>query len=294
MSLIFNDTLLATDTSGVYTLQALVGGAWTDIHSIAGAQNGSIPVDAAINTIPVDTALLPVGQTFQFKWVDTIGNESNIVSALVPFTILDYYTSTEDITYTNNGGDNWTFTIPYTPPSNDPVDTLINQILFYTDTGNTALVAQGGITSTQTYNFSGNGAGTYMIETIYENSTGAHVVIAAAIVMVDGAGNVLRQLTVTGFSNVSFSGMNISCTANYQITNATAEFGGYLTFDGAFSNEQVIGTTNPLADQQLPAYTTSQLILVFGIQLDQSEWTAGVAAPGAPTGCGMTLITDIL
>jgi hypothetical protein len=112
--------------------------------------------------------------------------------------------------------------------------------------------------------------------------------------MVDGMGNVLRQLIITGFSDVSFSGMNLSCTANYQVTNATVEFGAYLAFDGQFDNQQIVAVTNPLVDQQIPAFTTPNIILAYGIQLDQSEWTAGVAAPGAPTGCGMTLITDIL
>ena len=294
MPLIFNDTLQATDSTGIYTLQALVDGSWTDIHTIAGVHSGSIPVDGTLNTIPVDTTLLPVGHTFQFRWVDSIGNESNTVPVLVPFTILDYYTSNEDITYANNGGDSWTFTVPYTPPANDPADILVTQIDFLNDSGSTVLVNGADNTSTQSYTFTGNGPGTYEVQTIYVNSNGTHIVIAAAIVMVDGAGNVLRDLIITGFSDVSFSGMNLSCTANYQVTNANVTLGAYIAFDEQFNNQQFISLTNPLVNQQVPSYSTPNIIIAYGIQLDQSEWTAGVAAPGAPTGCGMTLITDIL
>jgi hypothetical protein len=84
MPLIFNDTLQARDCTGLYTLQALIGSTWTDIHTISGAQNGTIEVDAALNTIEVDTSLLIPGQTYDFKWVDSLGNESNMVSLAIP------------------------------------------------------------------------------------------------------------------------------------------------------------------------------------------------------------------
>ncbi|CAK9252055.1 unnamed protein product [Sphagnum jensenii] len=81
----------------------------------------------------VDTSLLPVGQTFEFRWVDSLGNESNVVSALVPFALLGYFSISEDITWTNTGGDSWTFSFPYSPPSNDPGDTVNNIVNFYSN-----------------------------------------------------------------------------------------------------------------------------------------------------------------
>ena len=288
MALIFKDTLQATDSTGLYTLMADIDGTWTDIHTIAGEQNGNIQVGVGSNTIAVDTTMFPVGRTFQFKWMDSLGNESNIVSALVPFTILDYYTTSEDITYVNNGGDSWTFTVPYTPPPNDQMDILYSQILFYSDSGVSTLINET-VTSTQSYSYSGLGAGTYMMQTVYRNAAGAHIVIAAALLMVDAAGNVLRQLVTSGFTDVSFSGMNISCTANYQITNATIQYGAYLTYDSNFSNEEGLSLSNPLVNQQLPLYTRDSLILVYGLELDPTEWTPGVQ----DIGCIMTVITNI-
>jgi hypothetical protein len=293
MSLIFTDTLQATDTSGLYTLQALIDNMWTDIHTIAGTQNGCIPIDATINTIAVDTNLLPVGHTFQFRWVDSIGNESNLISAFVPYTILDYYTADEHMTVANNGGDNWTFNVPYLPPPNDLADLLNIQVYFYTDAGVSMLVNQQDVTSSQSYNYTGNGAGTYMIEAFYFNNAGAHINISTAFFMVDGTGGLLRSLTMAGFTAVSFSGMDLSCTADYLVTNATVEVGVYFALDGTFSNQQIISLTNPLVNQQLPDFDTQAVILSYGVQLDQAEWTAGVAAQGNMTGCIMTLTTNI-
>ena len=293
MALIFKDNLQTTDSTGLYTLKAQIGGQWTDVHTVAGATSGTVTVNDSHNTIEVDTSIFPVGKTFPFKWVDTLGNESNVSNVLIPFKILDHYSATENISYTNNGGDSWTFTIPYTPPPNDLTDILSNKIFFYSDSGVTTLVNDGGVTNTRSYPLSGNGAGTYMVEALYLNSAGQHINIATLFVMVNDAGVVLRELQVTGFSDISYTGMNLSCKANYVVVNASVEMSGYMALDGTFNNQQWVALGNPLTDQPLPAMDTPIIIIAFGIQLDPAQWTAGVAADGNMVGCVMTLLTNI-
>jgi hypothetical protein len=84
MALIFQDILLAIDSTGLYTLRAFVNGSWIDIQTISGALSGSIEVDAAINTIDVDTSILIPGQTYPFMWVDSDGVQSNIIILTIP------------------------------------------------------------------------------------------------------------------------------------------------------------------------------------------------------------------
>jgi len=293
MALIFKDDLQTIDSTGLYTLQAFIGGQWTDLRSVAGATSGTVEVNDSQNTIEVDPAVFPVGKTFPFKWVDTLGNESNVSNVLIPFKILDHYSVSENISYTNNGADSWTFTIPYAPPPNDLTDTLFNQIFFYCDSGVTTLISEDTVTNTRSYTLSGHGAGTYMVEALYLNNEGHHINIATTFVMVDGSSVVQRELHVSGFSDISYSGMNLSCKANYTAVNATVEMSGYMALDGTFSNPQWIFLGNPLVDHQLPAFSTSSLIISFGIQLDPAQWTAGVAADGNMVGCVMTLLTNI-
>lgn len=291
MALIFKDDLQTRDSTGLYTLKALIGGRWTDVHSVAGAASGIVEVNDLHNTIEVDTGIFSVGKTFPFKWVDTLGNESNVSNVLIPFKILDHYAAVDHISYINNGGDSWTFTIPFSPPPNDLKDTVFNQIFFYSNTGIATLVSEDSVTTTRSYPVSGHGAGTYMIKALYLNSAGQHLTLANSLVMVNGSGVVLRELHISGFSDVSYSGMNLSCTANYMVNNATIEFGAYLIFDGSFGNEHMLSASNPLTDQQVPALGTPTLVVSYGIQLDPAQWTAGVADVGA--GCIMTLLTNI-
>lgn len=78
MALIFNDTLEVTLGSGLYTLQGFTNNTWTDIHSISGATSGSLNVNAAINTIKLDTSVFLSGKSYDFRWVDSHGVASNV------------------------------------------------------------------------------------------------------------------------------------------------------------------------------------------------------------------------
>jgi hypothetical protein len=84
MTLIFNDTLKAFDASGLYTLMAFLDNQWVDIHTVVGKQSGTVEVHAAYNKIDVDTLLFTPGQTYKFKWVDSLGNQSNITNITIP------------------------------------------------------------------------------------------------------------------------------------------------------------------------------------------------------------------
>jgi hypothetical protein len=83
MAFIFNDTLEVTLGSGLYTLQGYTNNTWTDIHSISGATSGSLNVNAANNTIKLDTSVFLSGQTYDFRWVDSHGVVSNVSSLTV-------------------------------------------------------------------------------------------------------------------------------------------------------------------------------------------------------------------
>jgi hypothetical protein len=278
MSLIFTDTLQATDSTGLYTLQALIGDAWTDIHTISGAQSGSVEVDATLNTIEVDTALLPVGQTFSFRWIDSLGNVSNTVSALIPFRVTEYFSVVEAITFANNGGDSWTFSIPYTPPTNEPTDTLENKVLFFNDSGSSTLLDVSGVSADQSYDFAGHGAGTYVISALYTNPSGVHFVLSQAYIMVDAAGTVLRQAVFSGFTDVSLSGMTVSARAQYTTINATVDPDGTgcIAFDDTFSNPTELTHGSVLTDQLLPALNTVIVYCIIG--LVASEWMSEAAS----------------
>lgn len=84
MSLIFTDTLQTYDSTGLYTLQAFVNGEWLDLHMITGVTTGNVEVDAMVNTIDVDTTLLIPGWSYDFRWIDSIGNVSNITNLPIP------------------------------------------------------------------------------------------------------------------------------------------------------------------------------------------------------------------
>lgn len=295
MPLIFTDTLQATDSTGLYTLQALIGSTWTDVHTIAGPQSGSIEIDASLNTITVDTALLPVGHTFQFRWIDSLGNQSNIITALVPFTLTDSYYVLENISYTNGGGDSWTFTVPFTPPANDSGDTISNQVVFYDGSVNTVIADKSGITTDRTYSFSGRGAGTYNVIINYNNSGGTHAVISQIFLMVDAAGNVIREAIFSGFTGVSLSGMDISCTANYQLINASSIPAGtyYVAISMGSGADVQLSSGNPLVNEQLPSLLSADVLLLYIVGLDPAEWTPGLVSD-AVTACAMTLSTNII
>ena len=83
MAFIFNDTLEVTLGSGLYTLQGFTNNTRTDIHSISGATSGSLNVNAANNTIKLDTSVFLSGKTYDFRWVDSHGVASNVSSLTV-------------------------------------------------------------------------------------------------------------------------------------------------------------------------------------------------------------------
>jgi hypothetical protein len=255
MPLLFNDILQASDTSGLYTLMAFVNGTWTDIHTMAGTQNGDIPVNTSINTIPVNNGLLPGGQTFQFKWMDSIGNESNIVSLEIPsdFSITAYSSGTGKIDFINTGGDNYNISFYQDPISIYPVGTTtvsyaVNVNFF-----------AGGVqtpvnnnTYSADYSFAVNnlGAGVYAMQCDYSFSDNLGLTIYR-LVSVDNAGNILADIQLNGITISNIHGLTATAKAEILQTgvNYPIQIFSYNKISGAIT---LIGSGNP-ATVSVPA-----------------------------------------
>jgi hypothetical protein len=156
MALIFLDTLTATDTTGLYTLMGLVNGSWTDIMTIAGPSTGTVNINETSNTIPVDTDLLNVGQTYQFKWVDSADIESNIITVTVPinvtFTVQVAADTEVHILLDGSGTIHWADgSAPQYYYNNSPVE----MSHFYQQAGTYAILVSN-VTGLKNITFSGN------------------------------------------------------------------------------------------------------------------------------------------
>ena len=90
MSLIFNDILQVSNTSGLYTLMGYANGTWHDLYTISGPTDGEIKVDEKDNPISVDTSIFIPGLSYMFKWVDSHGAESNVISVTLPVSYYYY------------------------------------------------------------------------------------------------------------------------------------------------------------------------------------------------------------
>lgn len=294
--MVFNDVLIATEGSGEYILQGYVNGTWHDISTVTGPLDGNIIIGPDGINIEVDTTLFTIGQTFLFRWIDSFGIVSNVRSLLIPFTIENSYTSNESFGIVNNGGDSWTFTIPFSPPILELTDTVLNQIGFYPADGSPQNGGQSdsGVTETKSYNFSGLGAGTYYMSAEYQNVGGTHIAIAQGLVSVDDAGNVIRSAFFEGFTDISFSGMKLSCTANYTLNGASfLSAPTMISGDENFDNVQLLANSNEITDQVLPAYATDITYIDFTPVLDPSEWPTGIFDNNNTPSCAMTLVTNI-
>jgi hypothetical protein len=79
----FIDTLTVAYAGGVYTLQAYVtvGGVnqWVDITTVAGTGTGTVSANVQINT-----AIYQVGLSYDFRWIDQIGNTSDVITMTIP------------------------------------------------------------------------------------------------------------------------------------------------------------------------------------------------------------------
>jgi hypothetical protein len=88
--------------------------------------------------------------------------------------------------------------------------------------------------------------------------------------------------------------MNISCTARYQLINASPVPGnsGYIAFTSDFNTNVPLTHSNLLINQQLPPLG-SAILLVYIVGLDPAEWTPGLVSD-AISACAMTITTNII
>jgi hypothetical protein len=248
MALLFNDILRSNDCTGLYTLMALVDGTWTDIHSIAGLSSGSITIDSSSNTISVNTSMLNVGQTYSFKWVDTIGNESNTVSLQIPpdLSITNYSAGGVSIDFNKTTGDSFTATWHIAPTS---LQTLSGATLVSYDyklsqwvAGNKTDIVSGNITTDYSTSVSGLGAGVYQLQAQYHLSDGSGFIIGR-ITKTDNSGNILADILSDSISVVSVSGLTITATANFVQTGCNYPL-YWLALSNSGNNAQFIGSGN--------------------------------------------------
>lgn len=84
--LIFKDKLISEGATPPYYFQSLIDGEWTTIHTVTGESTGTVEVNEVSNQIKVNTDLFKQGETYDFRWIDDNGTESNIISLLIPTT----------------------------------------------------------------------------------------------------------------------------------------------------------------------------------------------------------------
>jgi hypothetical protein len=280
MSLIFSDTLQATGGSGLYTLQALIGSDWTDIHTVSGAENGSVEVDALLNTIPVDYTLLPEGQTFEFRWVDSADNASNTVTLTIPGSaITGYSAGIGAIDFANSGGDNYTVGFHIAPTSIQSLsgatitsyDYEVDFWLMHSSTD----VESGNKTGDYTLSTGSHGAGVYQVQCTYNLSDGSTFSISK-LVKVDGSGTIIDSLSCDGISIGGISGLVVTATASSTQTSSS-----FVTYWA----EQVGSSGSLLTTGETATFTISPyaVAIVAGLSLDStfSDFGGDVEASSA-------------
>ena len=264
MARIFSDTLQATDSSGLYTLMADVNGVWTDVHTISGAQSGRIEVDASINTIDVNTSVLIPGQSYDFKWVDSNGVESNVVHLVIPFAITNYAIGKVEIDFNNTGGDNYTIGFHAAPSSFQSLSgaSIVSyqyQVdLWLAQAKN--VIEDGTKTADYSLSVSGRGAGVYHVMCRYFLSDGSSFVIVS-FYKVDGAGTTLASIISNGAFIDSVNGLTIDEHAG--IVQLNCNYGvEWAAYDATSDSTLATSTTGILT---LPVGTTN---VAAGVGMD--------------------------
>lgn len=217
----------------------------------------------------------------QIQWDNTIVKDSSVQALIsangyvfntgnnISNKIQSYTAGTSTIDFTNNGGDDWNigFKIAMTSPQLPSGCTAQNydvNVHFYVAGSGTAISVTTGETVDKTVNASGNGAGVYHVEQIYNvvNSVPLQVGIIAiqSLFKVDASGTLLAYFKCNGITVNSVSGLVINVTADInQSENYPIE---WYSYDSSF-NPTLIGT-GLTANLTLPtdcAYLIAQPIL---------------------------------
>ena len=193
-------------------------------------------------------------------------------SAYVP-RITTYSYGLAPVGIVNNGGDDWTFNVPFDQANFTGHSALSSAqvfIAFFKD-GSPNVATEVSITAPASYNFAGKGKGTYMIVPMYlfADTTFA---VSALYVMVDDSGNVIRSFTSNGMTSIVVDGMRVSLLADISFNNCTPLSTTMLMLLGHdVSTTTAIGNSNRLLDYELAVASTVGVI--FNVQLDPAEWT---------------------
>jgi hypothetical protein len=281
MALIFNDTLAVTDGSGLYTLYGYVNNSWQDIYTIAGVTDGVIQVNGTTNTIAVDTSVFTAGQTYEFKWIDGNGVESNIRTLdIYALSITGYSAGMGLIDITNTGGDSYTIGFHIAPTAMQSLAgaTIVSYdySIMHWIAGSNTTPASGNETGDYSVAVSGLGAGVYDIKCSYNLSDGSTFAIDR-LTKTDGAGNILADIQGNGTTINSVSGLNINATATVVQTAVNYEI-YWITIDGSTGTAvgPIIG--NPIQAALTPG--TTILVSAVGISQDDVFSDYNGDAPG--------------
>lgn len=237
---------------------ALVGGTGTEMQD-----------DTAVTiTLTGDQNKLPYFFLYGGSLATSIEYLDNI--GLQPIYYIQSYTAgTSQIDFTNNGGDDWDieFKIAITSPQLPSGCTAPNydvNVHFYVAGSGTAISVTTGETVDKTVNASGNGAGVYHVEQIYNvvNSVPLQVGIIAiqSLFKVDASGTLLAYFKCNGVTVNSVSGLNINVTAD--VSQSESYPIEWYSYDSSFT-PTLIGT-GLTANLTLPtdcAYLIAQPIL---------------------------------
>jgi len=148
----------------------------------------------------------------------------NLLLATVIASVRSYSSGVSSITFTNNGGDDWTVDFFINPtslqvPSGVTVDTMDLTINHWVAGVENNLDSQL-INTDYTYNATGNGAGVYALFAHYNLSDGSEFQVYR-LVKVDGSGNILISLELKGIIVNSVNGLTMNVTASVVQTGAS-------------------------------------------------------------------------
>jgi len=188
---------------------------------------------------------------------------------LVQNYISSFTAGTSTINFTNNGGDDWDIDFKiamssqqlpsgYTAPNYD-----VNVYFYLSGTGN-AIDSNTGVTIDKTVNASGNGAGVYVAQQVYNildsNLSSVGIIAISSLFKVNASGILLAYFMCNGVVVNSVNGLVINVTADInQSENYPIE---WYSYDSSF-NPTLIGT-GLTANLTLPtdcAYLIAQPIL---------------------------------
>lgn len=178
-----------------------------------------------------------IAKSNTYQGIDYSSSQNpNLVLAKILASIQSYTAGTSTIDFINNGGDDWTIGLKLNPDSQQlpigySIDSYDYFIDFWNGSGQTPLYDGTAITDpTTTLNPSGNGAGIYSMQVIYNATNGIDTKTFGIwnLIKVDASGNVVDYVKMDGMTVNSVSGLTMSVTANitqsqsYPITWATS------------------------------------------------------------------------